>query len=153
MLSIVAQSRRDCTGISLGYSMVIITDDSRNSPCAVFVLPQMDKPGLADWLCVVVPRVVKAVNTNLNCTIALHLIDLQTVWNEFSGHLAADIFLYAISQILFAECHPALIVIKLDVIGEERREFLQVTTVIGVEQCRVERCDDIIKLLLGFNAV
>jgi hypothetical protein len=46
-------------------------------------------------LCVVVPRVMEAVNTHLNSAIALHEIDLQTAWNEFPGHSAADILLDA----------------------------------------------------------
>ncbi len=58
------------------------------------------------------PGLVEAVNTHLNRAIPLHVIDLQTTWNEFSGHFAADILLYAIRQFLFAKGHSTLIVKK-----------------------------------------
>src|ERR1700694_1753717 len=66
--------------------MVVITDDPCNFPCAVFVLPKMNDLSLANLLRVVMSRVVEAVNAHLNRAIALHVIDLQSPWNEFPGH-------------------------------------------------------------------
>src|SRR5229473_1027400 len=83
---------------SLGRSMVVVTDDSRDFPCAVFVLPQMNESPFPNWHCILVPRVVEAVNPHLNRAIALHVMDLQCPWNEFSSHFAADILLYAFGQ-------------------------------------------------------
>src|SRR5260221_4387566 len=150
--SIEKAGAADQGGRSLGHSVVVVTDGPRDFPGAVFALPQMNELSLADWLRVVMPRVVEAVNTHLNRAIAPHGIDLQTAWNEFSGHFAADILLYAIGQFLFAKCHSTLIVKKLHIVGKEGSELLQIATVVGIEQRRVERCDHLVKFLLGLNA-
>src|SRR5579864_5993776 len=112
--------------------MVVVTDHSRNFPGTVFVLPKMDKPSFAHSLCVVMPRVVEAVHTHLDRARARHVVDRQSAGNEFSGHLAANICRYTIGQFLFAECYATLIVIKLDIVGDERCEFLQITTVVSI---------------------
>src|SRR6266404_6676902 len=101
---------------SLRHGVMVVTDDPRNLPRAVFVLPQMNELPLADCLCVVMSRVMEAVNTHLDRAIALHVINLQTAWNEFPGHFAADVLLYALGYFLFAEGYSTLIVIKLHVI-------------------------------------
>ena len=82
--------------------MVVVTDDARNFPRAVFVLPQMNELRLANRLCVVMSRVVKAVNAHLNSAKTLHGVDLQSSWNQLAGYFAADILLYAVGQIPFA---------------------------------------------------
>src|ERR1700732_5405124 len=112
--------------------MVVITDDPCNFPCAVFVLPKMNELPLANLLRVVMSRVVEAVNAHLNRAIALHVIDLQSPWNEFPGHFATDILLYTIGQFLFPECHSTLIVIKLHIVDKKRGKLLQVASVIGI---------------------
>src|SRR4026208_87233 len=99
--------------------MWVVTDDPRNLPCAVFVLPQMNKLRFADGLRIVMPRVVEAVNAHLNGAIALHVVDFEAAWNEFARHFPADIFLEAVGQFLLAERHSALIVIKLHIVGKE----------------------------------
>ncbi len=104
--------------------MVVVTDDPRYFPRPVFALPQMNEFSFPNRLCLLVPRVVEAVHTHLNRAIALHGMDLQRPRNEFSGHFAADILLYAIGQFLSAESHAALIVVELHVIDEEAAELL-----------------------------
>src|SRR5258708_40244738 len=93
------------------------------------------------------PGVMKAVNTYLHCAIALHVMHLQCPWNEFPGHFATDIFLNAVSQILSAERHAALIVIELHVINEEAAELLQITPVIRIEERGIQRCDGLFQFL------
>src|SRR5579859_4044826 len=113
--------------------MVVVTDHAGNLPCAVLVLPQMNKLGLADSLCVVMSWMVKSVNAHLNRAIALHVIHLKAAWNEFTGHLAADIRLYAFGQLIFTECYSSLIVINLHIIGKKCGELHQIAAVVGVE--------------------
>ena len=56
----------------------------------------MNELRFANALCVLVSRVVKAMNTDLDCAIALHGIHLQRTWDEFPCHFAADILLYGV---------------------------------------------------------
>jgi hypothetical protein len=53
----------------------------------------MNELRFANWLCVVMPRVVEAVNTHFHRAIALHVIHLQRAWDEFPG-LAHRAFFY-----------------------------------------------------------
>jgi hypothetical protein len=91
-------TREESDAALLGHSMVVVADDPRNFPCAVFALPQMNELPFADCLCVLMSRVVKTMNSNLHRAIALHVIHLQRPRNEFPGHSAADIPLYALGQ-------------------------------------------------------
>src|SRR5262249_18009994 len=81
---------------SLRKGMVVVTDDPCDFPCAVFVLPEMNKFCLTHRLGIIVPGVVEAVNTHFDCAIAFHVVDLQAAWHEFTGYFAADIVLQAI---------------------------------------------------------
>jgi hypothetical protein len=45
-----------------GGSVMIVADDSRYFPCAVFVLPQMNKLSFANALFILISRVMKAMN-------------------------------------------------------------------------------------------
>src|ERR1700730_14860655 len=92
----------------------------------------MNELPLANRLCVVMARVVEAVNAHLDCAITLHMMNLQSPWNEFAGHFAANILLYTVGQVLFAACHSALIVIKLHIVGKERGKLLQIAMGLGV---------------------
>ena len=99
----------------------------------------MNELAFANSFCIVMPGVVEAVNAHLHCSIALHGVDLQGSWNQFAGHFAADILLDGVGQSDFAEGHSALIVIKLNVVDEERRELVQVAAVVGIEEGSIER--------------
>jgi hypothetical protein len=99
--------------------MVVVNDHPRNFPGAVAVLPQRNKLSFFSWLGVLVPRVVKAVNSHLERAKALHAIHLHRSWNEFPSHFAAGILSNAIGQCRFTKCQATLIVIKLHVFGEQ----------------------------------
>jgi hypothetical protein len=73
--------------------VVVVADDASDFPCAAFVLPQVDELRFANALSVVMSRVVKAMDADFDCSIALHGVHLQRAGNERAGHLAADIFL------------------------------------------------------------
>ncbi len=79
----------------------------------------MNELSFANWLGVLMSGVVEAVNTHFQRAISLHVIYLHRPWHEFPGHLAADVLLYTIRQIHFAECYPTLIVIELHIVDEE----------------------------------
>src|SRR5580704_17265207 len=85
----------------LGCGVVDVADDARDFPGAVFVLPEVNELAFGNGLCVFVARVVEAMNSNFDCAVALHVIDLERAWNEFPGHSAADILFYA-----FGQCCP-----------------------------------------------
>src|SRR5258708_30084654 len=60
----------------LGCGVVVVTDDARDFPCAVFVLPQMNELPFTNGFCVLMSRVVKTMNSNFDRAIALHVIHL-----------------------------------------------------------------------------
>ena len=96
--------------------MVVVADDPGNFPCAVFVLPQMNELSLADRFCIIMARVVETVNTHLNRAVALHVMDLQTAWNELPGHFAADIVLDGFCQRRSAKRVSSFVVIELHIL-------------------------------------
>ncbi len=55
---------------SLRESMMVVADDSRDLPLSIFILPDLNKLPLADRLYVVPPRMMEAVGTDLDRTIA-----------------------------------------------------------------------------------
>src|SRR3984957_20846963 len=138
---------------SLGGSVVVVADDAGNFPGAVFVLPQMNELAFAHSFGIVMPGVVEAVNAHPHCSIALHGVDLEGSWDQFAGHLAADILLDGVGQSGFAEGDSALIVIKLHIVGNERGKLFQVAAVISVEKGSVERGDGLIEFRLRLNAI
>lgn len=131
--------------------MVVVADDPGDFPGAVFVLPQMNELALANRLGVLMPGVVEAMDADFHGAVALHVINLKCSGNEFAANFAADVLLDAVGQCGFAEGDAALIVIKLDVVDEERGELLQVTFVVGIEKRGVERGDGFVQFLLGFD--
>ncbi len=83
------------------------------------VLPEMNELPFANALRVLMPRLVKTMNTHFDRAIALHGIHLERPCKEFPGHLAADILPYAIRQICFAQGHATLVVTKLHIVRHE----------------------------------
>src|SRR5204863_1604466 len=124
---------------SLRQRDVVVTDDARDLPCAILLLPEVNELRLADWLPLFRPRMMETMNAYLNGTIAAHRIHLKRPCNELPAHLAADVLLNTFGQLLPAEGQSALIVIKLHIVYEERPELIQIALVVGVEQCAVER--------------
>src|SRR5437016_13655043 len=86
--------------------MVIETNHPLDPPHSILVLPQMDELRLAHWLGILMPRMVKPVNPDLNCAKALHVIDLHTSRHELPCHFAAYIVLHALRQRRSPKPHP-----------------------------------------------
>ena len=82
--------------VSFSGRVMIVADDSRNLPCSVFVLKQMNKLSLANTLFVVISRVMKAMNSYFDRAIAFHVINLQCSSNKLAGDFATDILFHAI---------------------------------------------------------
>ena len=73
--------------------MVIVTDDARELPRAVLLLPEMNEFRLANRLLAVPSWVIEAVDTDLDRAIAVQGVHLQRSRNEHSEHLATDVLL------------------------------------------------------------
>ena len=93
----------------------------------------MNELAFADSDGVFVARMVKAVNTDLERAVSLHVIDLQRPGNEFARGSAANVFLYAFGEGGVAKSDSALIVVKLHAVGDEGRKLRQVAAVVGIE--------------------
>src|ERR1700732_1704423 len=105
--------------LSFSGGVMIVTDNARNLPRAVFVLPQMNELPFTNGLFVVISRVMKAMHTHFNRAVSFHVIDLQCSWNKLAGDFAADILFHAIGQISFAQRYAPLVMIKLHVIDKK----------------------------------
>src|SRR5664279_24485 len=77
----------------LGGFVVIVANDPRNLPCTVLELPQVNELRFPNNICGLLSWMVKAMNTELDCTIALHGVHLQSTGNKFPCHFAADVLL------------------------------------------------------------
>ena len=130
---------------------MVVADDAGDFPSAVFVLPQMNELALANRLGVFMAGVVEAVDADFHGAVAFHVMDLKCSGDEFAGGFAADVFLDAVGQCGFAKGDAALIVIKLDIVDEERSELFQITFVVGIEKRGVERGDGFVEFGLGFD--
>src|SRR5947209_3750164 len=133
--------------------MMVVADDPRDLPFSIFVLPDLNELPLADRLHVVPPRVMEAVDNDLDRTIAVQGIHRERSWNELPAHLAADVLLDTLDQALPCPVRqPAVIVVELQLFREERAELLQVASVIGVEDFGVQRRDRAKELVIRRRA-
>jgi len=96
---------------------MVVTDHPRNLPSPILVLPQMNESPLAYSLRILMPRMMKPVHTHLHRAITLHVMDLQRPRNQLPRSFPANILLNAVRQILPPQRNPALIVIKLHILG------------------------------------
>ena len=133
--------------------VVIETNHPRDLPGAIFVLPEVDEAGFAHAFRVFMAGMVEAVDTDFDGAVSLHVVDLQRSRDEFSSHFAADVFLDAVGQCRSAERDPALIVIKLDVVGKQRRKLFEVAAIVGIEESGIERGNGFIQFGLRFDVV
>src|SRR2546430_1807654 len=114
--------------------VMVVADDAGDLPSAIFVLPEVNETGLAHAFRVFVPRMVEAVDAHFDSAISLHVVNLQRSGNEFPSHFVANVFLYAVSERRSAKSDTALIVIELDVVGEEKKKTFR-----GRSDCRSQR--------------
>ena len=119
--------------------MVVEADDTSDLPYSIFVLPEVNELRLAD-----IPGIlgmVETVNANLHRAIVGNGIHLKRPWNELSGHLATDVVLHTLNHSLPSGAQAALVMIELQIVGQQRSEFLQIAMVVGVEKFGIQRLD------------
>src|SRR5216683_2504696 len=121
--------------------MVVEADNTSDLPYPIFVLPELNELRLTDRLGIVVSGMVESVNTDLHRAIVGNGVYLKRPRNEFSGHLATDVVLYSVNQSLPSAAQAGLVVIELQVVGQQRAEFLQIAMVVGVEKFGIQRLD------------
>src|SRR3982074_955047 len=122
--------------------MVVEADDTGDLPPSILVfLPEVNELGLANWLYIVLSGVTEAVHTNFYRAIVGNRIDLECHWNEFSGHFPADVVLDAFNRSLPGTAEAPYVMIKLQIVGQKRAEFLEIAVVVSIEKLRIQRLD------------
>src|ERR1700730_6088971 len=106
--------------------MMVEANDTSDLPYSILVLPEVNELRLADRLGGFVSRMVETVHTDLHRAIVGNGVHLKCPWNQFSGHFAADGVLNAFHQSLPSAAQAALIVIELQIVCQQRSEFLQI---------------------------
>jgi hypothetical protein len=117
---------------------MVIADYARDLPCSIFELPEVNESALP-YADLFVARMMKTVYAGFERAVSLHVEGLQR--DKLTRGLSADIFLDAIGERGLAQRDAALVVVELDVVSEERFEFLQVAFVVGIKQRRIQRGD------------
>src|SRR5579871_3904101 len=131
--------------------MMVIAHHAGNSPGAVLVLPKMNEAAFADSFSIFMTWMVEPVYTHFNRAVTLHIENMKRSRDTFARGLSADVFLDAFGSCGAAEGYSALIVIELDVFGEEGSEFFQIAFVVGIEEGCIERRDGLVEFGLRLN--
>src|SRR5258708_18297171 len=122
--------RRQTSRNSLPPAMVI-ADHPRNLPRTILVLPQLNELRLTH---ITVPRVMEAVHPNLHRAVSMQRIHLQRSGDQLPCHLSADVLFNGVQKRLLPHRQPRLVMIKLQVIGDERSQPLDIACVVSIEQ-------------------
>jgi hypothetical protein len=86
---------------------------------------------------------MEAVRSDLYCAIVSEGIDLQCSGYELSCDFAADVVPDAVYEQLAAAGQAGLVVIELEVFGNQGCERCQIAVVIGVEEFGAKELDDL----------
>ena len=158
IVPIAAAERKRCQSSqsrvsSLLQGHVIVADDPRDPPDAVFVLPEVNELRFAGCLD---PhfRLVEAMNPRLNRAIAVHRMNLERSGDQFPAHFAADVLFDLVGHGLAAYGESSFIVIELHIVRKERFELFDIAPVIGSrsEQLAVQRRDGLEKFIRNCRA-
>ena len=125
-----ARAESFCGGV------VVVAEHAADLPGAVLVEPEHGELGDARGSGVAVFE--EAVGADLDGADALHGVDAEGAGGELAGDVAADVFPDGLGEGGVAEGDASLVVIELDVVGDERGEFGEVAAVVGVEEGGVE---------------
>ena len=126
---------------SLIQRLVVEADDAGDLPHSIFVLPEVDEFGLADGAGFLVSGVMETVDADLDRAVVGDGIDLERAGNEFSGDFAADVVLDPFDEGLPSAAQAGLVVIELDIVGDQRSKFLQIAVVVRVEELGIQGLD------------
>src|SRR5438270_3277672 len=121
--------------------MMVEADGTRDLPHSIFVLPEVNDLRRADILGIL--GMVETVNPDLHRAIVGNGIYLKRPGNECSGHLATDVVLHTLNRSLPSDAQAALVMIELQIIGQQRSEFLQIAMVVSIEKFAIQRLDSL----------
>src|SRR5579859_207166 len=145
-------SQRKCHMLFWG-GVVVVADDAGYFPGAILVLPEVNEAGLSHAFGVFVAGMVEAVDAHFDRAVSLHVVNLQSSGNKFASHFATDVFFDAVCERYSAERDASLIVVELNVIGEERRKLFEVAVIVGIEESGIERRNRFIQFCLRLDVV
>ena len=135
--------------------MVVVADDAGDLPGAVFPVPEHDGFGFAYVGFVV--GVVEAVGGELDRAVVVEAVGLQGAGHELAGDLAADIGPDGVKELVATDLQAGLVVVELDVLGEEAAEASQLggvgAVVVGVEDGSVQHGDGLVEVGLARELV
>lgn len=123
---------------------VVITDHAGDLPTSLLVLPEHHEFRQTAVLLAalgVLPGVAEAVLADLHRAVAFERVYLQGPGLQIPAHLAADVLLHRIDHGLPPAAESGLVVVELQVLGEERGQLFQIAAVVGVEHLAFERRD------------
>src|SRR6266550_4509428 len=121
--------------------MVVEAYHPSDLPYSIFVPPQVNELRLAN-----IPGIlgmVETMNPDLHRSIVGNGVHLKRSGNEFSGHLATNIILHTLNRSLPSDAQAALVMIALQIVGQQRSEFLQIAMVVGVEKFGIQRLESL----------
>jgi hypothetical protein len=137
--------------LSLRLNVITNADDASDPPDAIAIPPQVHEPALSgkDFGF----SVIEPMNSDFYRAIALYGVDSEAAREQVSSHVPADVLSNVVSQFFTAKYDAILIVIELQIVGEEPAEFVQITPVIAFEESSVECSYCLFELRLRFDAV
>ena len=133
--------------------MVVVAQNARQLPVAVFVLPQLHEARFTRSVTGLGLGMQKSVHSHLNRSVAFHVVDPQSAGHQHPLRVTgADVVFDAFRELLSAQHYAALVMVKLDVIRQQAIERLEVTVVVSVEELLVQRGDGfvLVGLILDF---
>src|SRR5207237_5887699 len=94
---------------------------------------------------------VETVSGEVDRGIVGNGVDVKGRWNEVAGELATDVVLHSLNEGWPSAAQAALVMIELQIVGQQRSEFLQIAMVVGVEKFGIQRLDRL-KEWVGYSA-
>src|SRR6516225_9412874 len=119
--------------------MVVKAEGTGHLPNAILVLPERNEFCFSDLI--LLAWVMETMNADLHRTVVGYRIHLQRSSDELPCDFAAYIVLDTVDQRLAANCQAGLIVVKLQVLGNQGGYGCQIAVVVGVKEFGVQRLD------------
>lgn len=130
---------------------MVVAKDAADLPGALSVDPEHGEVGFSGGDGGAIFE--EAVRAHLDRADAFHGIDLEGAGGELPGDVAADVLADALGEGGVAEGDAALVVVELNVFGEEGGEFGEIAAVVGVKDGGVEGADGGFEFGLGVDLV
>src|SRR5258707_7337706 len=129
--------------------VVVVTQYASQLPASVFVLPQLHEARFSRSVSGLGLGMQKPMHSHLDCSITLHVIDLQRARHQHPLCVAStNIIFDTLGELLAAQRYAALVMVKLNVIRQQAVERLQVTVVVSVEELCIQRGNGLVQVSL-----